>query len=125
VATIIQATHRGKHERHQRWARRERADLLKRSGAVHTQGVSQRQTAQVLDVPHSTPPAWRASQEHLDACSTVVAFFQRPSGLAFLHRLVLALHVVCSEVGACGMRLVGLLWQITGLNRFIGASYGA
>jgi hypothetical protein len=46
--------HRGKHERHQRWARRERADLFERYGEMHTQGVSQRQTAQVLDVPRST-----------------------------------------------------------------------
>jgi hypothetical protein len=36
----------------------------------------------------------------------------------------LALHVVCVEVGACGIRLVCLLLQITGLNRFVGASYG-
>jgi hypothetical protein len=54
-----------------------------------------------------------------------VAFFHSPPGLAFLHRLVLALHVVCVEVGACGIRLVCLLLQITGLNRFVGASYGA
>jgi hypothetical protein len=53
-----------------------------------------------------------------------VAFFQSVPGLAFLHRLVLALHLVCVEVGACGIRLVCLLLQLTGLNRFVGASYG-
>jgi hypothetical protein len=36
-----------------------------------------------------------------------VAFFHSPPGLAFLHRLVLALHVVCVEVGACGMGAFG------------------
>ena len=45
-------------------------------------------------------------------------------GLAFLHRLVLAIPLVCTEVGACGIRLVCLLLKITGLNRFVGASYG-
>src|SRR5262249_7588208 len=45
-------------------------------------------------------------------------------GLAFLHRLTLALHVVFVEVGACGIRLVCLFLQMTGLNRFVGASYG-
>jgi hypothetical protein len=54
----------------------------------------------------------------------VVAFFHSVSGLAFLHRLVLALHVVCVEIGACGIRLVCLLLELTGLNRFVGASYG-
>jgi Family of unknown function (DUF6399) len=32
--------------------------------------------------------------------------------------------VVCTEVGACGMRLVCLLLQLTGLDRFVAASYG-
>jgi hypothetical protein len=91
---------------------------------LHTQGVSQRQAAKVLDVPRSTLQAWRAYQEHLDECPTVVAFFHSPAGLAFLHRLVLALHVVCVEVGACGIRLVCLFLKLTGLNRFVGASYG-
>jgi len=30
----------------------------------------------------------------------------------------------CVEVGACGMRLVCLLLQLTGRHRFVGASYG-
>src|SRR5499433_1349156 len=91
---------------------------------LHTQGVSQRQAAKVLDVPRRTLQAWRAYQEHLDECPTVVAFFHSPAGLAFLHRLVIALHVVCVELGACGIRLVCLLLELTGLNRFVGASYG-
>ena len=124
MATIIQAKHCGKHDRNQRWARFERADLFARYGALHTQGVSQRQAAQVLDVPRRTLQAWRAYHDHLDACPEVVAFFHSVSGLAFLHRLVLALHVVCVEIGACGMRLVCLLLELTGLNRFVGASYG-
>jgi Family of unknown function (DUF6399) len=45
-------------------------------------------------------------------------------GLAFLHRLILALPVVFVEVGACGMRLVCLLLPLTGLDRFVGASSG-
>src|SRR5215217_4282215 len=48
-----------------------------------------------------------------------------PDGLAFLHRLVIAFHLVCVEVGACGIRLVCLCLTLTGLNRFVAASYGA
>jgi hypothetical protein len=36
----------------------------------------------------------------------------------------MALHVVCVEMGACGIRLVCLLLKLTGLDRFVGASYG-
>ena len=87
-------------------------------------GVSQRQAAKVLDVPRSTLQAWRTYQDRLDACPTVVTFFHSVPGLAFLHRLVIALHVVCVEIGACGIRLVCLVLELTGLNRFVGASYG-
>jgi hypothetical protein len=38
---------------------------------------------------------------------------------------VIAFHMVCVEVGACGIRLVCLFLQMTGLDRFIAASYGA
>ena len=124
MATIIQEQHRGKNDRNQRWARCERAALFERYGALYIQGVSQRQAAKALAVPRSTLQAWRAYPENLDECPTVVAFFHSPPVLAFLHRLVLALHVVCVEVGACGIRLVCLLLQITGLNRFVGTSYG-
>jgi hypothetical protein len=124
VTTISQEQHRGNHDRHQRWARFERADLFAQYGVLHTQGVSQRQAAQVLDVPRSTLQAWRAYQDRLDACPEVVAFFRSVSGLAFLHRLVIALHVVCVEIGTCGLRLVCLILELTGLNRFVGASYG-
>jgi Family of unknown function (DUF6399) len=124
VATIIQEQHRGNHDRNQRWARFERAALFERYDELHIQGVSQRQAAKTLNVPRSTLQAWRAYQENLDECPTVVAFFQSAAGLAFLHRLVIALHVVCVEIGACGIRLVCLLLKLTGLDRFVGASYG-
>jgi hypothetical protein len=54
----------------------------------------------------------------------VVEFFESVAGLTFLHRLVLAFHVVCVEIGACGIRLVCLFLQLTRLDRFVGASYG-
>ena len=124
MGPVIQYTQRGNEDRHQRWERIERAELCERYGDLQAQGVSQRQAAKVLAMPRSTLQAWRLYQDRLDACPAVVAFFQSVPGLAFLHRLVIALHVVCVEIGACGMRLVCLLLKLTGLNRFVGASYG-
>jgi len=37
----------------------------------------------------------------------------------------MAFHLVCVEVGACGIRLVCLFLNLTGLDRFVAASYGA
>jgi hypothetical protein len=124
VATIIQDEQRGTEERHQRWPRIERTDLFAQYGDLHAQGVSQRQAAKMLNVPRSTLQAWRMYHDRLDACPAVVTFFHSVPGLAFLHRLVIALHVVCVEIGACGIRLVCLVLELTGLNRFVGASYG-
>src|SRR5262245_52309602 len=124
MATIMQEKPQSNHDRHQRWTRFEGADLFARSGALHTQGVSQRHAAQVLAVPRSTLQAWRAYQDRLDSCPEVVACFHRVAGLAFLHRLVLAWPMVWVEIGACGIRLVCLRLELTGLHRFVGASYG-
>ena len=124
MGTVIQYAQRGNDDRHQRWDRIERAGLFERYGALQAQGLSQRHAAKVLEVSRSTLQAWRTYHERLDECPTVVAFFQSVPGLAFLHRLVLAIHLVCVEVGACGIRLGCLLLTLTGLDRFVGASYG-
>ena len=124
MGTIIQHTQRGHDERTQRWNRIERAERFAQYGDLQAQGLSQRQAAKVLEMPRSTLQAWRAYQDRLDSWPTVVTFFHSVPGLAFLHRLILALHVVFVEVGACGIRLVCLLLKITGLDRFVGASYG-
>ena len=59
----------------------------------HTQGISQCQTAQLLDVPCSTLQAWHLYQDRLDTHSEVVAFVHSIPGLAFLHHLVIVVQV--------------------------------
>ena len=125
MGTVIQATPRCHEDRTPRWDRTRRAELFDQYCDLHAQGLSLRQAAKALDVPRSTLQAWRAYQDSLDAHPAVVAFFHSAPGLAFLHRLVLGIHLVCTEVGACGIRLVCLLVQLTGLDRFVAASYGA
>ena len=124
VGTIIQARQQSYEAHHSRWDRLERAARFDQYRALQAQGLSQRQAANKLDVPRSTLQAWQTYQASLDESPAVVAFFQSLPGLAFLHRLVLGIHVVCTEVGACGIRLVCLLLQLTGLDRFVAASYG-
>jgi hypothetical protein len=124
VGTIIQARQQSYEAHHSRWDRLERAARFDQYRALQAQGLSQRQAANKLDVPRSPLQAWQTYQASLDASPAVVAFFQSLPGLAFLHRLVLGIHVVCTEVGACGIRLVCLLLQLTGLDRFVAASYG-
>ena len=108
-----------------RWDRFERADLFEQYRELRTQGLFERQAAKEIKVPRTTLQAWRQWHETLDICPHVAEFFQSGPGLAFLHRLVSAFHLVSVEVGACGIRLVCLFLQMTGLDRSIAASYGA
>jgi hypothetical protein len=125
VGTVIQDTQQRHSVRQPRWDRFERADLFEQYRELRTQGISERQAAKELKVPRTTLQAWRLWHDTLDICPHVAEFFQSGPGLAFLHRLVIACHLICVEVGACGMRLVCLFLNLTGLNRFVASSYGA
>jgi Family of unknown function (DUF6399) len=107
------------------WDRFERAELFEQYRELRDQGLSERQAAKELKVPRTTLQAWRRWHDSLDICPHVAEFFESGPGLAFLHRLVIAFHLVCVEVGACGIRLVCLFLRLTGLDRFVAASYGA
>jgi hypothetical protein len=125
MGTVIQDTQQCHPEGQPRWDRFERADLFAQYRQLRTQGISERRAAKELQVPRTTLQAWRLWHDTLDSCPHVAEFFQSGPGLAFLHRLVIAFHMVCVEVGACGIRLVCLFLNLTGLNRFVAASYGA
>jgi len=122
VGPVIQYAQCGHAARQQRWERRRRAALLDQYRALQAQGISQRQAAKVLAVPRTTLQAWRVWQERRDICPQVGTFCASGPGLAYLHRLVMALHVVFVAIGACGIRLVCLFVPMTELQRFVGAS---
>src|SRR3989475_7427490 len=125
MGTVIQDLPQSNHRSQPRWDRLERADLFEQYRELRTQGISERQAAKELNVPRTTLQAWRGWHDTLDICPRVAEFLQSGPGPAFLHRIVIAFHLVCVEVGACGMRLVCLFLHLTGLNRFVAASYGA
>jgi len=125
VGTVIQDEQQRNPENQPRWDRLERAALFAQYRELRTQGISERQAAKEIKVPRTTLQAWRIWHDTLDSCPHVAEFFQSGPGLAFLHRLVMGFHLVCVEVGACGIRLVCLLLNLTGLDRFVAASYGA
>jgi hypothetical protein len=125
VGIAIQDMPQSNHCSQPRWDRFERADLFEQYRELRTQGLSERQAAKALKVPRTTLQAWRMWHDGLDICPYVAEFFQSGPGLAFLHRLVIGFHLVCVEVGACGIRLVCLFLHLTGLDRFVAASYGA
>ena len=86
--------------------------------------VSQRQVAEELGLPRSTLQHWLERRDTLEADPAMVAFFESPTGAAFLHRLVVVAHLVFTLVGPGGIRLVCLFLELTGLHVFVAASYG-
>ena len=86
---------------------------------------SEREWVEMIGIPRGTLRHWQARQGNIDADPAVVAFFSSPAGVAYLHRLVLAAHFVVSFLGPCGVRLVCTFLELSGLDQFVGASYGA
>jgi hypothetical protein len=87
--------------------------------------TSQRQFALDASVARTTLQYWLARKDGLDASPTLVAFLESPEGVAFLHRILGALHTVFTQVGPCGIRLVSLFLELTHLNRFVASSIGS
>ena len=125
MGTVIQDKQQRNLDSQPRWDRLERADRFAQYRELRAQGFSERQAAKALKVPRTTLQAWRMWSDTLDICPHVAEFFQSGPGLAFMHRLVVGFHLVCLEVGACGIRLACLFLKLTGLDRFVAASYGA
>ena len=63
-------------------------------------------------------------QATIDADPVEVVFFESEVGLAWLHRIVIALHLVFTQAGPCGIRLVSQFLELSRLDRFVAASYG-
>jgi hypothetical protein len=125
VGTVIPYAHRSHNKHTPRWERTQRAQLCAPYRSLPAQGRSLRQAAKARAVPRRTLQAWRSYPESLDAPPAVVAFFPSAPGLACRQRLGLGRHLVCTAVGACGMRLGCLRRTRTGLARLVAASYGA
>lgn len=106
------------------WSRAETAEKVNKYEHGYQHTPSQRQLAKELGVPRTTLQHWLKRQKSIDADPAVVAFFESLAGVVFLHRLVVAAHFVITLVGSCGIRLVCLFLELTGLGQFVAASYG-
>lgn len=94
-----------------RWTREEVASKIIDFEQAAKHLASQRQLAEELEIPRSTLQHWLKRRDSIDAAHEVVAFFESPMGVAFLHRLVLAAHFVMTLLGPCG-----IVWCVCSLN---------
>lgn len=87
--------------------------------------LSQRAFARQHGVPRTTLQHWLQRTPPPDAEPDHAAFCESPAGQQFLRRLVLALHLVFHLDSTAGVRRLGRFLELTGLNAFVAASYGA
>ena len=82
--------------------------------------TSQRQLASELGIPRTTIQHWIKRVDSIDADPEIIRFFESPAGLAFLHRLILAVHFVLVMLSGGSPRKVTQFLELAGLDRFVG-----
>ncbi|MBK6767597.1 MAG: hypothetical protein IPG72_00880 [Ardenticatenales bacterium] len=73
----------------------------------------------------STLYHWLGQKAGIDASPASRDYFVSPEGLALLHRIVTAAHLVFVQAGGCGADRVGEFLELSELDRFVGASHGS
>lgn len=86
---------------------------------------SRRAFARTAGIPHTTLRYWQQRQQQGAADPELAAFFESPAGLAFLKRLLLALHLVLQQQGTSGIRPLCRFLELAQLSPFVAASYGS
>ena len=85
--------------------------------------------ARQLDIPDTTLRHWvhtrRQRMKDSQWPANTVRFLESSEGLAVLHRMVTAGHLVFVQANECGIRNWCAFLQLSGLDEFIAASYGA
>ena len=86
---------------------------------------SQRDFAEMANVPRSTLRYWLARKSSIDAHPVLIEFFENPVGIAFLHRLVTAAHVSFTKNGTASIHNVSDFLEESGLSPFVASSYSS
>jgi hypothetical protein len=91
--------------------------------------TSRSEIARKLQVPDSTLRHWirRRRQRQRDSQWPRPAwqFLESPEGVALLHQLLVAAHLVFVQANDCGIRSLCEFLELSGLHEFIASSYGA
>ena len=108
--------------------RHRHARILERAAEIGFWWQSPCKVAEQLDIPDSS---FRyCLQQHQQRCQqtkfpqSFFEFCESSAGLEFLHRLLVALHLVFAEAHDSGLRSIGWFLELSGLDEFLPASYG-
>ena len=109
--------------------RRTVAEKLERFKRLDSPWTSHARIAREIEVPRRTLSYWVRRNRELIRRSpwpaAVVRFFESPQGVDFLHRLLVAAHLVFVQGNDCGIRNLCCFLELSGLANFVAPSYGA
>lgn len=86
--------------------------------------ISQRKFCEEHGIARTTFQAWLDRIGKIDSDPALIAFFESPTGIQFLHLLVNALHFAFTKVGCAGIRNICHFLELCGLSNFVASSYG-
>jgi len=105
------------------------AEAVEQFEQVDSPGTSCSEIARRLDVADSTLRHWLRTRwrrmKHSQWPGHTVRFLESPEGLAVLHRMLTAAHLIFVEANDCGLRNLCAFLELSGLDEFIASSYGA
>lgn len=111
--------------KHVPWSRTTTVVRLQELGAARRAGTSERDFEKATGTPRSTFRYWERRRNAVDSPPAVAQFFESPEGLAVLHRVVAAAQFVLNLRSPDGIRLVCEFLHQSGLDEFVGSSFGS
>ena len=105
------------------------AEAVEQFERFDSPGTSCSEIARRLDVADSTLRHWLRTRwrrmKHSQWPGHTVRFLESPEGLAVLHRMLTAAHLIFVQANDCGLRNLCAFLELSGLDEFIAPSYGA
>ena len=89
-------------------------------------GQTQESVAEENNVPRTTLEHWikRTKELKCQHDPEVTTFFESPAGIAFLHRLLIAMLLIFHTDGGCGLPSIRKVLLMSALSKFVGSSLG-
>ena len=100
------------------------ANPLPRALELKATGRSVSSIASELDIPRTTLRDQLVAHDAIEIADVVKNAFVTSEGQEFLKRLDIAAHVCFRNACACGLRILGDFFEMTGLDALLGASVG-
>ena len=108
-----------------RYARRQQAETLAAAQDRLAQGHSQRAVAEELGVARSSLQDWLREAPSDDIPAALAQFDATEEGVQWLHRQVLAAHLVIGLLAGAGIRQICTFLELSGLSAFVASAYGS